>query len=130
MFSRHPPRAVNPPISLPFDESAVARLRRFGGDTLLFEMIDRLSTAAPERLQAARDAIAGGDVERARAAFHSLKSSAGQLGGAAVQALCERAEHLARTGDVAAMGSLMPELDAEYEAMHSRLVAIRGGEGR
>ncbi len=111
----------------PIDPAAIARLRRFGGDALLFEMIDLLLAAAPRRLETARAGVAGGDPEPARAALHALKSSAGQLGAAGLQGLCEEGERLAAAGDVAAVAGLLPRLDAEYEAARRALAAIRAG---
>ena len=111
-----------------FDAAAIGRLRRFGGDALLFEMIDLLTVSGPARLAVVREAIAGGDAATARAALHSLKSSTGQLGALALQALCERAEQIAAASDVAGVAALLPALDAESNAMVARLAAIRQGD--
>ncbi|MDE3054416.1 MAG: Hpt domain-containing protein [Gemmatimonadota bacterium] len=107
----------------PIDPAAIARLRRFGGDALLFEMIDLLLVGAPQRLEAAHS----GDLDRARAALHSLKSTAGQLGAAGVQALCEEGERAAGAGDAPGVAALLPRLDAEFEAARRALSAIREG---
>jgi HPt (histidine-containing phosphotransfer) domain-containing protein len=111
------------------DPDAIARLRRFGGDALLFEMIDLLLSGAPKRLDAARLAVAAGAADPVRAALHSLKSTTGQLGAAQMQAMCERGEGLAAAGDLAGLAALMPDLDAEYDAVRRRLETIRRGEG-
>lgn len=110
-----------------FDSDAIARLRRFGGDALLFQMIDLVVAAAPGRLAAAREGVARGDAAAARAALHALKSSAGQLGAVTAQALCERGERLAGAGDVAAVAALMPLLETESTAMLEWLASIRVG---
>ncbi len=110
-----------------FDDEAIARLRRFGGDALLHEMIDLLAAGAPARLAVARDAVANGDAEAARGVLHSLKSSAGQMGAMGVQAMCERAERLAAQGDVRGVAALLPALETETEALLARLAVIRRG---
>ncbi|MHB1862892.1 MAG: Hpt domain-containing protein [Gemmatimonadaceae bacterium] len=117
-----------PPLR--FDPDAITRLRRFGGDSLLFQMIDLLAEAAPRRLDVVRDALASGDAERARSAFHALKSSAGQLGAGQLQALCEQGELLAARGDLAGVSALVPELHAEHEAVRGWLAGIRKGNER
>ncbi|MDE3151388.1 MAG: Hpt domain-containing protein [Gemmatimonadota bacterium] len=110
-----------------FDPEAIARLRRFGGDALLFQMIDVVVAAAPGRLAAVREGVARADAPAARAALHALKSSAGQLGAVTVQGLCERGERLAGGGDVAGVTALMPLLESESEAMLEWLASIRAG---
>jgi two-component system, sensor histidine kinase LadS len=107
------------------DPEAINRLRRFGGYALLREMIDLLLTGAPARLDAARAAIAGGDAEPARAALHSLKSTAGQLGATGMQAMCEAGERLAAAGDVAGVAAMLPDLDVAFAAVRRDLTAIR-----
>jgi HPt (histidine-containing phosphotransfer) domain-containing protein len=110
-----------------FDPEAITRLKRFGGDALVFEMIDLFSAGAPARLATAREAVDAGDGERARGVLHSLKSSAGQLGAVALQAMCEDGEQHAARGDVAAVAALLPAMDAEWAAVHQQLNAIRTG---
>ncbi|HET7631831.1 MAG TPA: Hpt domain-containing protein [Gemmatimonadaceae bacterium] len=112
-----------------FDDAAIARLRRFGGNALLFEMIDLFLGGATERVALARNGVADGDCERVRAVFHSMKSSTGQLGAVSFSVLCQRAEELAGAGDLAGIGSMLPELDAEFAAMCGWLSTIRAGEG-
>lgn len=109
------------------DPDALTRLRRFGGDGLLFEMIDLLLAGAPPRLDAARAAVAAGTAEPARAALHSLKSTTGQLGATVLQGMCEEGERRAAAGDLAALAALLPALDGEYEAVRRALTAIRDG---
>lgn len=109
------------------NSDAIARLRRFGGDPLLFEMIDLLTAGAPKWLDVVRKALAGGDAERARSAFHALKSSTGQLGAGHLQALCEQGERLAGRGDLAGVAALMPALDAEHYVVRVWLAGIRRG---
>lgn len=103
------------------DPEAIARLRRFGGDKLLSEMVELFVVGGAERLLAALDGIAVGDTEAVRFALHSLKSSAGLLGAAALQKLCARGEQLAAKGSGAALVSLAPELEAAFEMARERL---------
>ena len=107
------------------DPEAIARLRRFGGDKLLFEMIELFMVGGAERLTAAIDGIAAGDTNAAERALHSLTSSAGQLGALALQKLCARGEQLAAKGNGSALMSLAPELEAAYETARERLQAIQ-----
>ncbi len=118
---------MQPDSTVRFDDEAIARLRRFGGDALLFEMIDLLAAGAPARMAVARESIDAGDAETARGVLHSLKSSAGQMGAVGVQELCERAERMATKGDVAGVAAVLPALDAEIAALLERLALLRKG---
>ncbi|HVA56377.1 MAG: Hpt domain-containing protein [Gemmatimonadaceae bacterium] len=110
-----------------FDPDAIARIRKFGGDPLLHEMIDLLLAGAPPRLETVRAAIAQGDASTARGALHSLKSSSGQMGAVALQAVCERGERLAAEGDVAAVAAMLPDLSDAFEAAARWLRDARNG---
>jgi len=114
-------------VSASFDPDAIVRLRKFGGDVLLHQMIDAMLAGAPGRIETLRVAVAAGDAGAARAALHSLKSTAGQMGAMAMAELCERGERLAGEGDLAAAAALLPALDAEFAAVHQRLLRIRQG---
>jgi HPt (histidine-containing phosphotransfer) domain-containing protein len=111
-----------------FDAGAIERLRRFGGDALLFQMIDLFTASALARVEIARTAIADGDADAARRALHALKSSAGQMGAALVQHLCEQGEQRAAQGDTASVSAMLPALQVEAEAAVAWIAGIRRGE--
>ncbi|HUX32982.1 MAG TPA: hypothetical protein VMV51_03850, partial [Gemmatimonadaceae bacterium] len=60
-------------MSASFHLDAIARLRKFGGDVLVHQMIEAMLAGAPARIATLRDAVAAGDAAGARAAMHSLK---------------------------------------------------------
>src|SRR5690349_19397525 len=106
-------------MSLPAtDATALDRLRRFGGDRLLGQMIDLFLAAAPERIEAASRARASGDAEGAERALHSLKSSAAQLGALRMQRLSEQGEQRARAG-------LLDEVAQVTSALNEELARVR-----
>jgi HPt (histidine-containing phosphotransfer) domain-containing protein len=111
----------------PTDAEALARLRRFGGDKLLREMIDLYLQAAPERLAAARIATEGGDLPAAELALHSLKSSSAQLGAARVGKLSERGEQIARAGSLDGIPAILAEMEAELGRVTIWLTGVREG---
>lgn len=114
-------------MSGPFDADAIARLRRFGGDALVHEMIDSVLASGPARLDTVRAAVAADDAESARGALHALKSSSGQMGARALQATCERGEALAGAGDVAGVAAMLPDLMREFRAAADWLRGVRAG---
>jgi HPt (histidine-containing phosphotransfer) domain-containing protein len=102
-----------PPDIPDLDPSALRRLRRFGGEKLLAEMIALFADHAPARLVAARNAFSRGDSIGIKSALHALKSSAGQLGAARMHALCSTGERLARDGQLTRLEVLLNDLASE-----------------
>jgi two-component system, sensor histidine kinase and response regulator len=110
-----------------FDADALARLRRFGGDKLVADMIDLFLASAPDRLSAAREAMLARDTGAAGRALHAIKSSAGQLGASALQQLCIDGERLAKAGDARALDALAGPLTAAFDAARAHLAGARQG---
>jgi HPt (histidine-containing phosphotransfer) domain-containing protein len=98
-----------------FDPAALDRLIRFGGRKLLDSMVEMFFTHGPQRLANGREAVERGDAPAAKLAFHSLKSSAAQLGAAQLGRLSAEAEELARTERLDSLALLLPTLDDAYE---------------
>jgi HPt (histidine-containing phosphotransfer) domain-containing protein len=112
----------------PTDAEALARLRRFGGDKLLHEMIGLYLAAAPERLSAAKAGVANGDRPAAELALHSLKSSSAQLGATRVGKLSEQGENIARSGTLDGIAEIIVEMEAELARATTWLERVRNGE--
>lgn len=96
-----------------FDAAALARLRRFGGDKLLHDMVALFLEQAPVRVVEARIGVTGGDAAAVRASLHSLKSSAAQIGALRVHDICAAGEGLAATGTVEGLQQVIDELEGE-----------------
>ena len=109
------------------DPEALKRLRRFGGDKLLSEMIDLYLTTAPERLAAVQAAIGTGDRPSAELALHSLKSSSAQLGATRVGELSARGETIARGGSLDGIPELVEEMKAELARAIAWLQSVQDG---
>jgi HPt (histidine-containing phosphotransfer) domain-containing protein len=109
------------------DQESLDRLRRFGGEKLVREMIALFLAAMPERVQTARDAARRGDGPVAERALHALKSSAAQLGAMRMQRLSEQGEHAARDGSMDAVRSIVEELADEQARVHAWLSAACDG---
>ena len=97
----------------PGDPRALERLRRFGGDALLDEMLAIYLSDAPARLGAARRGVAGADADAAALARHSLKSSSAQLGALRVERLSGEGERRARRGELASLPPILEEIGRE-----------------
>jgi HPt (histidine-containing phosphotransfer) domain-containing protein len=90
-----------------FRRPALAMLQRVGGDKLVHDVIDVFTVNAPRLISAARAGANSADAAAVFRALHSLKSSAGQLGAARMQQLCDEGEQLAGAGATAPLAALV-----------------------
>jgi len=111
------------------DPAALERLRRFGGDKLLADMITLFLEAVSHRLGAAHDGLSRGDCHAVEHALHALKSSAAQLGALRMHRLSQEGELLAKAGTLDGLGRVLGELDAEAPRVREWLTAARSQAG-
>jgi two-component system, sensor histidine kinase and response regulator len=80
------------------EQTALDRLVRLGGATLLREMVELYLAHGPERLHALDEGVAAGDPARVERAAHMLRSSAGNLGAVRLQHTADALEALSARG--------------------------------
>ena len=110
------------------DLIALERVRRFGGDTLLRELISLFAAHAPARLIAAREALTAADAVGVRRNLHALKSSGAQLGATRIQRLSQEGESSATGGPLEALPALLDAADTELALVLARLRGFGGPE--
>ena len=98
-----------------FNPAALDMLRRLGDGTLLTKMIDLFLETAADRLAAAQQALDKGDTRGVAAATHSLKSSAGQLGGMALYRAASETERDADAGNQSALEGDVAAIERELK---------------
>lgn len=109
------------------DAKALDRLREWGGDKLLAQMIRLFLENAPARMDQIRTGVRTGQAEEAEKGAHSLKSSAANLGAEHVRAFSADAERKAAAGDVAAVTALLPDLEEAFGRTIQALESIEKG---
>ena len=107
------------------DLEALARLERFGGRTLLNEMIALYLESAPERLAAAAAGLVASDAAATENALHSLKASSAQLGAVRLSRLCEEGEAIARTGTLLRIADVIEASRTELRLVEAWLEGVR-----
>jgi len=107
------------------DPEALERLRRFGGNKLLGDMITLFLEAMPQRLSAARRGITSGDAHVVEHELHALKSSAAQLGALRMHRLSQEGEQLAKAGTLGPASDVLDQLDAEMPRVQEWLASAR-----
>ena len=112
------------------DPQARARLEEWGGAKLVTQMIKLFLENAPTRVEQVREGLSGGGLEEAERGVHSLKSSAANVGAVVVSRIAAEMEERACERDAAALGALLPDLEAAFaEALEQLTATIAGTEG-
>jgi HPt (histidine-containing phosphotransfer) domain-containing protein len=101
------------------DDTALARLRRVGGEQLVRQMVALFLESTPQRLVVARTGEQQGDREAVTRAMHALKSSAGNVGALRLQDLASHLEHTGKDLTREAILGLLEELEATFTRIKS-----------
>lgn len=109
------------------DPQAIARLREWGGDKLVGQMVKLFLANSPARVEQIRAGLASNDAEEAERGAHSLKSSAANVGGEEVRRIALEMEGAATRGDLEAVGNLLPTLEEAYERTRAALEVVEQG---
>lgn len=73
------------------------------------------------RIQKIQAAIAAANAPQVRAEAHAIKGSAGQVGAMGVSGICRQIEAAAFKQDLATATSLLPELEAAFQAVRAAM---------
>lgn len=115
-------RRAGPPA---FDRAAA--LARLGGDEELFaELAELFRDEGPRVASEIREALAAGDAVGVRRSAHSLKGSAGYVGGTATASAAGRLETAGEARDLASAAAILSELEPELERLLAALATVAG----
>jgi HPt (histidine-containing phosphotransfer) domain-containing protein len=115
---------------LVIDAAAIERLREWGGDKLVRQMIRLYLENAAVRLgQIDEGLAAGGDLERTEQGAHSLKSSAANVGAVRVRRLAAELEARAEERDLEQATGLRERLQLALTEAEEALTALAQGLG-
>ena len=109
------------------EQSALDRLKEWGGDKLLAQMIHLFLENAPGRMTQIRTGISGDDVKESEKGAHSLKSSAANLGASHLRTIAADMERVAAGGDTAAAAALLPSLESAFSKAITALESVEKG---
>lgn len=105
--------------------AALERLREWGGDHLVRQMIRLFLESWPERRRQVEACLhPGGDLDATERGAHSLKSGAANVGAMRVSALADRLERAAETGDAEGAAPVARELLAALDEAEPLLRTI------
>lgn len=106
------------------DPEAIDRLRDWGGERLLGQMIRLFLENSAQRMDQIRTGRDGTDLSEAGRGAHSLKSSAANVGAQRVRDLAAAMERLCNDGHRDEFLTLVPELEQAYASARDALAAI------
>ncbi|HSW30271.1 MAG TPA: Hpt domain-containing protein [Longimicrobiales bacterium] len=109
------------------EQSALDRLKEWGGEKLLAQMIHLFLTNAPGRMTQIRSGIEAGDIKEAEKGAHSLKSSSANVGAMHLRTVAADMERVAADGDAAAVSALLPPLQIAFSQAISALESVEKG---
>jgi HPt (histidine-containing phosphotransfer) domain-containing protein len=112
------------------DPAVLADLRQMrdrGAPDVFKELLALFRADAPPLLSAMRTAVAEGNAQKLKAAAHSLKGAAANLGGRTLAALCAELEKIGRDGSVQGTEALLAELEPQFQRVCAMLEAEMRG---
>lgn len=110
-------------------QGALDRLREWGGEKLLLQMIRLFLENAEKRLTQIEAGFAGNDIEGVERGAHSLKSSAGNVGAVTVSRLAQQMEDHATAGKMESARALHSDLVSGFEEASAHLRRIQEEAG-
>lgn len=109
------------------DPEALDRLREWGGDKLMTQMVGLFLKNSNSRMNQIRAGVNGDDVAEAEKGSHSLKSSAANVGVGEVRRIAAEIEAAATEGDIEAVREMLPGLEQAYAEARAALESIVEG---
>jgi signal transduction histidine kinase/CheY-like chemotaxis protein/HPt (histidine-containing phosphotransfer) domain-containing protein len=112
------------------DPAVLTQLRqvRDGGTPGIFrDLLTLFRADVPPLVSAMRTAVGEGDAPKLRAAAHSLKGAAANLGARGLARLCAELEKIGRDGSVQGADALLPQLEPLFKEVCDALDAEGGG---
>ncbi len=106
---------------LTLDPVVLQPLRVPGEPEALRELVDMFQEDSVARLETIRQGLAAADAAMVKAAAHSLKGSAANLGGRRLARLASDLEAAAKTPDASNLTSLVAEVEAEFGRLREAL---------
>ena len=110
------------------DPERFEKLREWGGEALVAQLLELFVIQTPERVASIRHGSRPEMTEVAARAAHSLRSTATNLGALRLAALAEEAENALKQGEFEGLADLADALEREFEKARSELVGPVEGE--
>jgi CheY-like chemotaxis protein len=108
------------------DADTLESLRQMGamtGTNVVLDLLTLFRSEAPPLVEKLKTAVAAADAEQLKAAAHSLKGAAANLGAKALAAVCLELEKLGRAATVQGAAERLPDVEKQLELVCAALEA-------
>ena len=109
------------------DPQALDRLKEWGGDKLVGQMVRLFIKNSGTRMDQIRSGVGKPDLQEAERGAHSLKSSAANIGAELVRTLATRVESATLDENLEGARALLPDLEAAYADAMRELAELEKG---
>ena len=106
------------------DPGALARLKEWGGEKLVSQMIRLFLKNSGTRMDQIRKGVAEEDPQESEWGAHSLKSSAANIGAEGLRSLATNVESASLDKDMDRLRELLPEIEGAYSVVMAELGAM------
>lgn len=109
------------------NEDVIEKLRKVGGEKFVGEMLELFLEHVPGKVAAAVAGGAAGDFAEVKAAVHSVKSSAGNIGAEQVSDIARKIEMLEPSEVEKSLPPLILELEDAFNRLRKILERLKRG---
>jgi HPt (histidine-containing phosphotransfer) domain-containing protein len=110
------------------DPAALNRLRDWGGEKLLREIVRLFLANSPARMDQIRTGLEKSDPVETERGAHSLKSTAANVGATLLSELSAEFERVSSTGRLDGLRETLPELEEAFARASRELEALDAGD--
>ena len=104
------------PVQDIFDKAGLLD-RLMGDEELANEILGEFLEDVPRKVTALKEALDNGDAPSVQLQAHTLKGASATIGAVALQEMAHHIEVAGEAGDLAEAGSLVPQLDKQFEVL-------------
>ena len=109
------------------DPGALERLKEWGGEKLVAQMVRLFLKNSGTRMDQIRTGVAEEDAQESEWGAHSLKSSAANIGAEGLRALATSVESASLDKDMDRLRELLPQIEAAYSVVIAELRVMEEG---
>jgi HPt (histidine-containing phosphotransfer) domain-containing protein len=118
------PVSIAVPYCRIFDKDALIE-RMSGDEALVSVVIAVFLDEIPAQIEAIKKHCAAGDVDGVRSEAHGIKGASANVGGDRLTAAAYALEQAAVAGDMTTVRPLVPDLEAQFEALKEALTKLK-----
>ena len=97
---------------------------------LLLELLDIFQEDFVGKRQALSEAVKSNDVQKIKGLAHSIKGASGNISAKPIYASCLKMEELARDNQIGQIGSILLDLDKQFEELKINIAKLKKEFGK